>query len=78
MQRLYERSVLINVFIIFYLGSLEKPVEILTNKRDRKTTERLSLDKYTPSKSTEEIDYTKVRVYLLTSIARVFTIHLSI
>lgn len=42
------------------LGSLEKPVEILDRKRDRKSTDRLALEKYSqPKTPKEELDYTQ-------------------
>jgi protein DEK len=42
------------------LGLLERPVEILERKRDRKSTDRLALEKYdTPKQDKEELDYTK-------------------
>jgi len=40
------------------LGSLEKPVEILDRKRDRKSTDRLALEKYTqPKTPKDELDF---------------------
>lgn len=42
------------------LGLLERPVEILDRKRERKSTDRLKLEKYTPKKTEkEELDYEK-------------------
>lgn len=42
------------------LGLLERPVEILDRKRDRKTTDRLSLEKYSqPKTPKEELDFTQ-------------------
>lgn len=40
------------------LGLLERPVEILDRKRDRKSTDRLALEKYTaPKTPKEELDF---------------------
>jgi len=42
------------------LGLLERPVEILDRKRDRKSTDRLALEKYSaPKTPKEELDFTK-------------------
>jgi len=53
----------VKYFMLYFmfLGILERPVEILDRKRDRKSTDRLALEKYTqPKTPKEELDFDKV------------------
>ena len=45
----------------YYLGLLERPIEIIETRRERKKVERLLLSNEEKSKKKEGLDYSKVK-----------------